>query len=464
MSYSRRSFLKKSLAVGAGMTAANILSPLPAEAGTKETPRPEDLEDGASPVLASSRGAAEPSSLPSDDPLLLRIRQAKYINGNPKVASLGLLHFSDIHGDDIAARQLLSAISTYGSYMDAVLNTGDAALYFADPTPKFPHGAAWWRSSGLAEKSLFVMGNHDGADGSDAKGHKEGSADWDFKGKEWDFDTYFADYIKGLGCTMPEGYDNPASPYFKSCFWLKDFPEAKIRLFGLDCIHFNEKYRYKTDEQERWFAAKLAETLDPSSPVYGYSVLAASHYPLDDFNGLNEEWDESVHKFRYNTKADGGVVVSPLTGTMSKFHTTHLLATDSGARFALRQRIPDASASYGYRKSETNPFGDILQAWQEKGGKFIAWLCGHFHCDMFYYPAKYPGLLCVAVDQAGNLRGNAITDRDPGLVTRYCANYYAIDTQSGLFKIVRIGLPINRFLVKKDVLCYDYIHREVIAE
>ena len=461
MAFSRRSFLKKSLVAGAGMTAAGILAPIPSEAGTKEALIPDS--PAKETLRANSPGTVrEPEPLPGDDQILLRIRQAKYVNYKPKIASLGILHYSDIHGDDIAVQKILSTISAYGSLFDAVLNTGDAALYFADGTTQYPNGAAWWRSSGLAEKSLFVMGNHDGAAGSNAKGHKEGSADWDFKGKEWDFDTYFADYIKDLGCTMPDGYDNPSSPYYKSCFWLKDFPEAKVRLIGLDCMHFDEKYRYKTDEQERWFAARLDDTLDPASPVYGYSVLTACHYPLDDFDGLNETWDNASHRFRYNNNPNGGILMNP-AGIMSTFHSPHLLTTNSGARFALRQRIPDASESYGYRKSETNPFGDILQAWQKKGGKFIAWLCGHFHNDMIFYPTKYPDLLCVSVDQAGNLRGNELTDREADLTTKACANFYGIDTQNGLFKIVRIGLSMNRYMVKKDVLCYDYIHRVVVV-
>ena len=78
-----------------------------------------------------------------------------------------------------------------------------------------------------------------------------------------------------LEITMPKGNDDPASPYYKSCFWLKDYEAAKIRIIGLDGIHFNDKHRFSTSEQETWLKASLDETLDPSNKVYGYSVIIA---------------------------------------------------------------------------------------------------------------------------------------------------------------------------------------------
>jgi hypothetical protein len=136
---------------------------------------------------------------------------------------------------------------------------------------------------------------------------------------------------------------------------------------------------------------------------------------------------------------------------------------NSEKRFAIRQKIANSEAKYGYDKSEVNPLGDAIRAWKDKGGKFIAWICGHCHFDMLYYPAKYPDMLCVALDPAGNLRGNAFTDRGADLESRVCANYYGIDTQNGLFKIVRIGLSMDKFMVQKNTLCYDYINNVVIS-
>ena len=402
--------------------------------------------------------------LAQDPETLNKVRQAHYVASSPKVASLGLLHYSDLHGDDTSVKQLLSYISDYAPYIDAVINSGDAVHYYADATEAYPQDVKWWRGTGLAEKSLFVLGNHDGSIGSAAKGHREGSADWDFMGKAWDFDQYFSDYIEMLGYVMPEGYDDPSSPYYKSCFWHKDFESAKIRILGLDCIHFNESFRYVTGEQEEWLSARLAETLDPQSAVFGYSVIAVSHYPLDDFKGDNEYWDESAHRFVYNVNPKGGRVMDGRTVAVTNFHTYSTTAYTASKRFSLRNKVASQDAQYGYEAGPENPLGDIVQAWVDKGGKFVVWLSGHCHSDMLFYPERYPGLLCLAIDQAGNLRGNGISDREDGTESRVCANYYSVDTKNGLFKIVRLGLSMDRFLVGKDVLCYDYLNKKVIFE
>ena len=413
------------------------------------------------PLLLLSQG----TGMEGRDSLLLeKIRQARYVAASPEVGSLGILHYSDLHGDDIAVAKLHRFLDHFSPYVDALINTGDAVHYFAEATPEYPHDAAWWRNTGLAERTLFVLGNHDGAIRSDAKGHRESSADWDYMGKEWDFDTFFSDYVGSVGYSMPEGYDDPASPYYKSCFWVKDFADARIRIIGLDGIHFNETFRYVTDEQEVWLEKRLQETLDPDSGVSGYSVIIACHYPLDDFKGDNIRWDEDTHSFICNSNPDGGRVIDHRTRTVTNFNTYSISAYTANKRFSLRQKRSSPAEKYGYVSSEVNPFGDIVEHWVRQGGKFVVWLCGHCHADLLFYPAKYPDLLCLAVDQAGNLRGNGIADRPTDMDARFCANYYGVDTRNGLFKIVRVGLSRDRFMIKKDVLCYDYIHKQVIFE
>ena len=116
-------------------------------------------------------------------------------------------------------------------------------------------------------------------------------------------------------------------------------------------------------------------------------------------------------------------------------------------------------------EGEANPnFGDILQHFKNNGGKFVAWISGHTHSDHFYYPKQYPDILVVVIDQAGALRDHSETARSVDMDLRLCATYYAIDTKSGLLKIVRLGLTSDRFLRPKNMLCYDYIHRKVISE
>lgn len=416
--------------------------------------------------FASVAAACLCTIAPAQDPTLLdKVRQARYVASNPTTPSLGILHYSDLHGDSLSMARLDDAISMYGQYIDAVINSGDAVHMYAEPTPKYPHASGWWRSSDLAGKSLYVLGNHDEV----LKSYEPGKAlddlaDWDSLGKEWGFDTFFADFIDKLGYTMPQGYDDPSSPYYKACFWLKDFPEAKVRIIGLDCFHFNDNCLYHTMEQEAWLSARLGDTLDPGNPAYGFSVICVCHYPLDDFAGDNEQWDEVSHRFVYNRNPKGGRVMDRRTGSVTNFHNPAMKSYYTSDRFSMKLKSKSETMRYGFVKEDSNPLGDIVQAWVDKGGKFVVWLCGHCHNDMLFYPTRYPELLCLAIDQAGNLRGNNVTDRGEDLVSRMCANFYGIDTQNGLLKIVRIGLPMNRFMVSKDVLCYDYINKVVIYE
>ena len=54
----------------------------------------------------------------SQDATLVKIRQARYVGAKPKTPPLGILHYSDIHGDDIAV----------GKIKDALAKDGDAGL------------------------------------------------------------------------------------------------------------------------------------------------------------------------------------------------------------------------------------------------------------------------------------------------------------------------------------------------
>lgn len=99
MSFSRRDFFKKSLATGAGVAAASVLAPIPTEAQNKPAKKPIPLSVPEDVVPSTG-----------DKVLLNKIRQARYVASKPKVSSLGILHYTDIHGDSIAAKKILSIL------------------------------------------------------------------------------------------------------------------------------------------------------------------------------------------------------------------------------------------------------------------------------------------------------------------------------------------------------------------
>ena len=123
----RRNFLKSVAMASVGVALA------PGEIMGKETGAA--VPPASSPSFAAENNAAA-AVADANDPVVNKIRQARYVAAPSKVkaASLGILHYSDIHGDDIAVARLHEAIGKYGSYIDAVLATGDSVLYYADGT------------------------------------------------------------------------------------------------------------------------------------------------------------------------------------------------------------------------------------------------------------------------------------------------------------------------------------------
>lgn len=386
------------------------------------------------------------------------VEQVKFL-GSGNTPTLGLVHYSDIHGDSDAVRLLTSVLDKYSTYIDDSLVTGDVVQWYAEGTDdsQYPQGYDWWQASGLAERSLFVLGNHDGATiASSEYDDKDGTAAWDGKGQQWDYDTYFADYISGLGVTMPTGYDDPTSPYYKACFWHKDYTSAKVRLIGLDAIHrfdgtldpnnnwakLTNGIKHDSTEQEEWLIAKLAE-----AKALGYSVVLCGHYALDDYDNGNV----------------GGRVVSQRTNDVVNWHYRNDIALTSDAKYNYRNRVT-SSADRGWSKGTVNNIANIIQAFKNDGGKFVAYLHGHNHYEMFYYPKNYPDLLCIAAPQTGYMRGGATVSKPFLDMTRLSANFICFDTEYGLIKMMRFGSKTNRFLQPMNCICYDYQNKIVINE
>jgi len=392
-------------------------------------------------------------------------------------ATVGLLHFSDLHGDANAAKLLIQKMDNYSDYINNAICTGDVVHWYAEGTSSYPEGYDWWKETGLAEKSLFVLGNHDGATTASTEyDDKDGTAAWDGKGREWAFDTYFADYISGLGCAMPAGYGDSESPYYKACYWHKDFADANLRVIGLDAIHrfdgvvnpstgeiVSSGLKKLTAEQEEWLIARLNETLPGSGDsAAGYSVVVCGHYPLDDFsettNGKNRTWNDG---WVCNTNQNGGIAYDHKTGDITNWHFTTIKSIDSDRKYCYRNRVGTTSS---WSKGTVNNIGDIIQNFKNNGGKFVAFLCGHFHSDMMFYPKSYPDLLNIAVTQAGWLRGGGSENKENLNCTRLSANYIGIDTATGHIKIVRLGSKANKYLAPLHYICYDYINKKIVNE
>lgn len=406
------------------------------------------------------------------------VRQALYVNTptDVNIKPLTLVHITDIHEDDLSVKDVLKFHSL--GLSDEILCTGDMPRMIPDDTTIHSEGVIeWLKGSGIMNNALFTLGNHDGATygGTEYDPMPPTSYAYDGKGKEWIFDNYFADYINEVGYIMPNGYNESSSPYYKSCFWHKDYAEKKIRLIGIDCIHIfdgilnpetgaivEQGMRKLTNEQELWLISKLNETLDPNNTSYGYSVVVACHYPLDDFSKDNEEWEDTSHKFIFNHRTDGGRVMSYKNNAPVNFHieTTTSLTLDK--TMCMRNRVGGPYPSFS--KGEVNNIAAIITSWLSRGGKFVSWICGHSHRDMMYYSNNYPDILVIACDQAGINRPSSQGIRDHAYNTGTIFNIVTIDTQNHLIKLIRNGNNMNKYLNSHVYMCYDYINRKVMNE
>ena len=225
-------------------------------------------------------------------------------------------------------------------------------------------------------------------------------------------------------------------------------------------MHFNDGVRNTSNDQETWLTEKLQETITSGNAAYGYSVIFLCHFPLDDYSGANETWDETTHKFIYNQNQGGGHVIDLKTGYRTNFHYGTSFTAE--AKYSLRERI-GTPGSTSYTKGATNPIGDIIQTWVNNGGKYVVWLSGHTHTEYMYYPAKYPNFLVMGLPQAGNTRTNNLNERGDNSPQHYCANIYVIDTQNTLFKVIRVANTLDKWLISREFLCYNYSTKQVLG-
>lgn len=157
---------------------------------------------------------------------------------------LVLLHFADIHNDDVNLQRVVDFLDKYNNNLDDVFLNGDIA------------GAEWNEYSDafnkvlINNKILCSIGNHDV--------YKYNGTEAQATAKQC-YDRYFAN-IANWGVTEPN-----ANSSVGNCYYYKDYPSSGIRFIVLDCMHYDT-------EQNNWLKATLADALSSKK-----SVIAAQH-------------------------------------------------------------------------------------------------------------------------------------------------------------------------------------------
>lgn len=326
------------------------------------------------------------------------LRNSRYSADGATSGTVAFLHFSDIHGDEGAAQAIKAYYDKYSSYITDMLSTGDVVYYYATD------GIDFYVNNGLTS-ALLALGNHDGALSTGS--NVQGSADWDAKGAQWDYETYFAPYISGWNVTQPT---DAATNYLM--YYYKDYTTPKVRLIVLDVMH-------QDSTQLQWFQDTLADAITNE-----YTVVVASHYIPNTYTS------EYIVK-----RADGDKT------------TFHSYASNSLTSIETRFKL-------------NTSYADAVETFIDNDGKFAVWLCGHYHTDYFTYSDTHPNILFCAINQAGYRRGGSSGYR---VVGDHCANMVTIHPASNLIKIHRIGITSDRYLRTINVVTYNYSSKKVIS-
>lgn len=334
-------------------------------------------------------------------PLLLSARADAGTPYSPsEVSPLTLLHFSDLHGSCENLERIVSFYEAYSPYIDDAIHTGDAvSCYLDDLNP-------WTRVKG-AGKVINVIGNHDCW-----KGHKtwaETDVPYDATAPEA-YDKFIAPYVKGWNVVQPDGVNRKSSEYFGACYFYKDYPQSRVRMIVLDCMHYDSV-------QDRWFSEILDDALDAS-----LTVIVAEHY----------------------------------------FAQTGLVSVDSG--FSTQKSVP-ACQNPDLPQIECMPDAAFatMDRFIDKGGVFVCWLSGHDHEDYIGHIPQHERQLQILVDKAGEKDGYMHEDRTPGTVNQDSFNLVTVNPEKSLLIIQRIGCTVGPQMRSKRLFSYNYLTRTVMA-
>lgn len=308
---------------------------------------------------------------------LLQLRRHLNLNisGTSGLSPVVLLWFSDIHSDKVQFKRIMQFYERYKTYMNGILCTGD--MVFDSLRDDYSY------LENDLKKLMMTLGNHDIA--------RTAWNDQTVTAEE-DYNIFIKPFVDaGL-------VDNFI---VNKCYWYKDYSAQKLRLIGLDALHWD-------NEQNKWLETSLNDAKNK-----GYSVVCANHF----FGGRNR---------------------------------THIECA-----FDNVQKLSEGDASINAEASAT------IQKFIDKGGDFVCWLSGHTHRDYVYYLSDYPKQIGFTIDCATCSNGVTDEERENGTKSQDCFNLIAFDTTRKLIKIARIGSDRDSLLRKKDTICINYQTKKI---
>lgn len=224
--------------------------------------------------------------------------------------------------------------------------------------------------------------------------------------------------------TAAESYARYISPFVSNwgvtnqsdvCYYYKDWSSKNVRLIVLDVMHWDSS-------QKTWFESALA-----GAKTAGYHVVCSGHCAP--------------------AISDNGIKTCP-------FDTI-------GAN-----RNKWENESYGKMNAEAPA---AVQDFIDGGGRFVCWLCGHTHADMFRHLSSYTSQLYVAVANASmnaNVGSGAGCQlkREVGEKSQDLFNIVSVNPVRETLTIIRVGADRDTIGRHIGTIVYDYANHQIINQ
>ena len=237
----------------------------------------------------------------------------------------------------------------------------------------------------------------------------QGTWDWFGKNAAECYDRYFSPFIAKWGVNYTQDL----------CYYCKDYSDVSIRLIVLDGMRWNN---IKEDTvQEEWFKQQLNDAKEKN-----LHVVVASHFPPDT----------SVGNKNNNINFDC-------------WYSTQQWEKES----------------YGLLSPKV---ADAINDFQTSGGKFICYIGGHTHGDLFRPLKRYPNQLMVIVANASCYEHVNNADcwysRHESDNSQELFNLLNIDTENKILSIVRVGCCFDRYARHIGTISFDYENHKVLSQ
>ena len=237
----------------------------------------------------------------------------------------------------------------------------------------------------------------------------QGTWDWFGKNAAECYDRYFSPFIAKWGVNYTQDL----------CYYCKDYSDVSIRLIVLDGMRWNN---IKEDTvQEEWFKQQLNDAKEKN-----LHVVVASHFPPDT----------SVGNKNNNINFDC-------------WYSTQQWEKES----------------YGLLSPKV---ADAINDFQTSGGKFICYIGGHTHGDLFRPLKRYPNQLMVIVANASCYEhvnnAGCWYSRHESDNSQELFNLLNIDTENKILSIVRVGCCFDRYARHIGTISFDYENHKVLSQ